>query len=173
MAFTGKTQWTDDLSQQVKRLWWDGATFEAIAFTLDVHSRDAVGAHIRKRGYQRNPGFSPTAAQRAMARVRLAGETLNPLVRERRARAKLRNEPEPKLREDGSPVTLENARADECRWIHDGEGHSWSPMCGSRTVEGESFCPHHAGRAFEIDLSHATAKREHKRAELFAAEHHV
>jgi hypothetical protein len=116
--------WPHDMTQRLKEMWWDGHSASFIAQTIGASSGKAVSEKAHRSGFIRNPEIE---------QMRAAHKIADHLV--------------PKVRDDGSLITIANVKPPECRYMFGDEPSVDAPMCG-RPIAKRSLCEAHLARAY-------------------------
>jgi hypothetical protein len=127
--------WSDEQTEMVRKLWAEGKTAWQITDILGDRSYRSVKSKIERERMQRDPKrVLPPKGPKPPS------ETLDLVHRA--------NEPAPRLRDDGAPITMLNAKANECRWMWDKKPSATSQLCGRRG-QG-SWCDYHRRRVYYL-----------------------
>lgn len=126
-----RTEWTDDKTAALRLLYWRGESRTRIATILGV-TIDSVRRKCTRMGFRRDPMLV----------------SLPPLpMTERKEVKHPKREPAPRLRHNGSIITVANVASGECRWIADAPS-AQAQMCGHPISRG-AYCKDHYKRAHD------------------------
>lgn len=114
-------RWSDENAAVTKQMWWDGESYMAIRKAVNAKSERAVKEKIIREGFMRNP---------ELAKINEARPYEIPFHRI------------PLVREDGSLVTIETVRNNECRYMY-GEPSIDAPLCARVVVPDTCWCHKH------------------------------
>lgn len=133
--------WSQNDVDTLKAMWAEGSSCSVIARALGGGiTRNAVIGKVTRLG------LPPRAVMTRQAPAARAPRATSPTTR--RVFKPMAEAPAPKQRDDGTAVTLLNARRSECRWpVGDVSGEM--PLCGCETEPGESWCAFHQTKVYQ------------------------
>jgi GcrA cell cycle regulator len=132
-----KQLWTDEEIETARRMQLDGKTFSEIGRALN-RTRSSVSGMLHRHGFAL--GVERKVPAKFTKPVRL------PKLREKRECVRL-DEPPPRVRADGEPVTILNVGPGECRWPIGDVGDPGFRLCGHQVARG-GYCEYHARLAY-------------------------
>lgn len=151
------TTWTDERIETLKRLQAEGVSCSAIAAELGGVSRNAVIGKLHRLGIgsPRRPG-KPRPEHAGTRSAKRERKVLPP---------RPFNDLTPEIFTD--PIALAALESHHCRWPQ-GEGAAIM-FCGTRQVEGVSYCPRHCRMAYQSPADRrrqSAAQRQQARLEM-------
>lgn len=144
------TFWTDETTNEMRRLWAEGLSGEQIAARIGAASRNAVIGKLHRLGLSgdRQPNREPR--NRPPRSFKSADKPQAPRRRRASSVINLTGEPlPPPAVTDIARVSMDDLTSKQCKWPCAEFVSMETPMyCGCSVVAGLPYCEDHARRAF-------------------------
>ena len=149
--------WTAERSAEVKQLWAEGLSASQIAMRLGGITRNAVIGKVHRMGLAGRVSPCRNEANRPSRKVKRHATsvpaTAIKAARKRKMDAEIPIDggplPEPQACDVARVFSVIDMEPHHCRWIAgDPKQPGWG-YCGDHRIPGQSWCQHHAERAFQ------------------------